>query len=52
MLMIGEIPLEETLAPLNMPELNEEQARFSADRVENLVGVLGNICSGLDEVKH
>jgi hypothetical protein len=48
----GEIPLEETLALLNMAELNEAQARLLADGMENLVGMLGNVCSGLGEAKH
>jgi hypothetical protein len=48
----GEIPLEETLALLDMYKPNEEQAKLLADGMETLVGVLGNVCSGLGEEKH
>ena len=48
----GEIPLEETLALLNMDEPNEEQAKLLANGMETLLGVLGNVCSGLGEEKH
>lgn len=48
----GEIPLEETLALLDMAEPNEAQAKLLADGMENLVGVLGNVWSGLGEAKH
>jgi hypothetical protein len=48
----GEIPLEEMLALLDTAEPNEEQARFLADGMETLVGVLGNVCSGLAKEKH
>ena len=48
----GEIPLEETLALLDIDEPNEEQAKLLAYGMEPLVGVLGNVCSGLGEEKH
>jgi hypothetical protein len=48
----GEIPLEETLALLDMTGPNEAQAKLLADGMENLVGVLGNVCSGLGEERH
>jgi hypothetical protein len=31
---------------------NEEQARLLADGMENLVEVLGNVCSSLGKTKH
>jgi len=48
----GEIPLDETLALLEVTEPNEAQAQLLTDGMENFVGVLGNVCSGLGEVKH
>ncbi len=48
----GEVPLEETLAILDATEPNEEQAKLLTDGMVNLVGVLGNVCSGLGEEKH
>jgi hypothetical protein len=48
----GEIPLEETLALLDMDEPNEAQAKLLTDGMETFVGVLGNVCSGLGEEKH
>lgn len=41
----GEIPLDAT-AP------NAAQAKLLTDGIINLVGMLGNVCSGLGEVKH
>jgi hypothetical protein len=48
----GEIPLEETLTLVDIAEPNEEQAKLLANGMETLVGVLGNVCSGLGEEKH
>jgi hypothetical protein len=48
----GEIPLDETLALLDVTEPNEAQAQLLTDGMENFIGVLGNVCSGLGEVKH
>ncbi len=48
----GEVPLEETLAILDAPEPNEEQAALLRDGLEVLVGVLGNVLSGLGEERH
>jgi len=50
--MHGEIPLDETLAMLDAPAPNVAQARLLTDGMINLVGMLGNVCSGLGEVKH
>jgi hypothetical protein len=49
---VGEISLDETLAVLNADEPNEAQARLLADGMQNLVGVLGNVVSGLGENRH
>lgn len=48
----GEIPLEETLATLEVGEPNDQQAKMLGDGMEIFVGVLGNVCSGLGEAKH
>lgn len=48
----GEIPLDQTLAILDGTEPTEAQLRLLSDGMENLVGVLGNVISGLGEQKH
>jgi hypothetical protein len=48
----GEIPLDETLAMIEATEPNEAQVKLLTDGIANLIGMLGNICSGLGEVKH
>ena len=48
----GEIPLENTLAMLDMAEPNEAQVKLLTDGMQNFVGVLGNVCSVLGEARH
>ena len=48
----GELPLDETLAMIGMTEPNDEQLELMADGMEVLVGVLGSVCSGLDQPRH
>lgn len=48
----GEVPLNETLAILNASEPNDAQARLLGEGMQNLVGVLGSVISGLGEEKH
>jgi hypothetical protein len=48
----GELPLDETLAFVDMTEPNEAQGQLLADGMETLVGLPGNVCSGLGEEKH
>jgi hypothetical protein len=48
----GEIPLDETLALVDMIEPNEAQAQLLTYGMETLVGALGNVWSGLGEEKH
>jgi hypothetical protein len=48
----GDLPLEETLATLETEVPNEDQVDFLAKGMENLVGVLGTVCSGLGEKRH
>ena len=48
----GEIPLDETLALLDSKTPSAEQLELLCHGMENLVGVLGNVCSGIGEEKH
>jgi hypothetical protein len=50
--LYGEVPLEEVLAALDAREPNDDQAKLLVGGMVNLVGVLGNILSGLGEEKH
>lgn len=51
-LRYGELPLDETLAALSAAEPNAAQAKMLTRGMENLVGLLGNVMSGLGEDKH
>lgn len=48
----GQVPLEDTLAILGATEPNEMQAVLLSDGMEILVGLLGNVISGLSEERH
>lgn len=48
----GEMPLEDTLSILDATEPNDEQEVLLRDGMENLVGLLGGVLSGLGEEKH
>ncbi len=48
----GNLPLEETLAMIDADEPNDDQAKLLAHGMENLVGVLGTVCSALGKAKH
>lgn len=50
--LYGEIPLDATLAILGASEPNDDQAQLLARGMENLVGVLGGVLSGLGEERH
>jgi hypothetical protein len=50
--LYGEIPLDETLAILDATEPNDKQLELLATGMETLVGLLGNVQSGLGEEKH
>ncbi len=50
--MYGEVPLGETLGLLDASEPNDDQAKLLADGMKILVGVLGNVLSGLGEERH
>jgi hypothetical protein len=47
----GELALDDTLGLVDVSEPNEAQAQLLTNGMETLVGVLGNICSGLGEEK-
>jgi len=48
----GELPLNETLAMIGMTKPNDAQLQLMASGMEILVGVLGNVVSGIDQEKH
>jgi hypothetical protein len=48
----GEIPLENTLAMVDLAEPNEAQVKLLTDGMQNFVGVLGTVCSVLGETRH
>lgn len=48
----GELPLEETLAMINIEKPNAEQTDMLVNGMENLVGLLGNVVMGIDEPRH
>jgi len=48
----GKMPLEDTLAVLGATEPNDDQAKLLMEGMEILVGLLGNVLSGLGEEKH
>jgi hypothetical protein len=50
--LYGEVPLDEVLAALDASEPNDNQAKLLTGGMVNLVGVLGNVLSGLGEEKH
>ena len=48
----GELPLDETLAMLDIEKPNAEQTDMLVNGMENLIGVLGNVVLGIDEARH
>jgi hypothetical protein len=50
--LYGEVPLSDTLTMVSAPGPNDGQAALLVDGMEILVGVLGNVVSGLGEEKH
>lgn len=48
----GELPLDETLAMIGMKKPNEEQLQLMTDGMVILVGVLGNVVTGIGQEKH
>jgi hypothetical protein len=48
----GELPLDETLALINMDKPNEAQLQLMGEGMEILVGVLGTVVMGLGQERH
>jgi hypothetical protein len=48
----GDLPLDETLAMIGMITPNEEQLQLMTNGMEILVGVLGNVVSGIGQERH
>ena len=48
----GELPLDETLAMINMDKPNEEQLQLMTSGMEIFVGVLGNVVAGIGQERH
>lgn len=48
----GDLPLDETLALINMDKPNEEQIQMLTDGMEIFVGVLGNVVAGIGQERH
>src|SRR3954454_19148769 len=48
----AEMPLEDSLAMIDMTEPNEAQVKLLTDGMQNFVGVLGNVCGVLGEEEH
>jgi len=48
----GELPLDETLALINMDKPNETQLQLMTDGMEIFVGVLGNVVAGIGQERH
>jgi len=48
----GELPLDKTLAMIDIEKPNAEQTVMLVNGMENLVGVLANVVMGLDEPRH
>ena len=48
----GELPLSETLEMLGTGVPNAEQLDLLVNSMEILVGVLGNVVTGIGEAKH
>ena len=48
----GGLPLDETLAMINMDKPNEAQLKMLTDGMEIFVGVLGNVVAGIGQDRH
>lgn len=48
----GALPLEETLAMIGMENPNGEQIKLLTDAMKLLVGVLGNVVTGIGQERH
>jgi len=48
----GELPLDETLAMINLNKPNEKQLQLMTNGMEIFVGVLGNVIAGIGQEWH
>lgn len=48
----GVLPLEETLSMIDMEQPNDGQIKLLSDAMEILVGVLGNVVTGVGQERH
>lgn len=48
----GALPLEETLAMIGIEKPNDDQIQLLSDAMEILVGVLGNVVTGVGQERH
>lgn len=48
----GELPLDETVAMLGIPQPNDEQLVILTNGMEILAGVLGNVVCGINQERH
>lgn len=48
----GELPLDETMAMIDVEKPNAEQTEMLVNGMKNLIGLLGNVVMGLDEPRH
>ena len=48
----GELPLDETLAMINVDKPNAAQTEMLVSGMQTLVGVLGNIVMGIGQERH
>jgi len=48
----GDLPLNETLAMIGMTTPNEDQLQLMTNGMEILVGILGNVVSGIGQERH
>jgi len=48
----GELPLDKTLAMIDINKPNAEQTKMLVNGMEDLIGVLGNIIMGIGQEKH
>ena len=48
----GELPLDETLAMLDVVKPNSNQTEMLVKGMENLIGVLGNVVMGIGQERH
>jgi len=48
----GELPLDETLAMINLDKPNEDQLQLMTNGMEIFVGMLGNVIAGIGQERH